>query len=102
MIVGRRFECERIMLGEEGYERCVFVACQLVFDGRPAHLVDNALQDCSWSFEGAAGVTLDFVGGLCRDDPDVRASMARALGLGGETDLRDPWGPSAAATRRLC
>jgi hypothetical protein len=104
MIVGRRFEGERITLGDERYERCVFVACQLVFDGRPVHLVDNVLDGCTWTFEGAAGATLEFVAELCRDDPDLRASMARALGLGDGAEPRPaaPAPSAAAARRRLC
>jgi hypothetical protein len=107
MIVGRRFEGERIALGDERYERCVFVACQLVFDGRPVHLVDNVLDGCTWSFEGPAGATLDFVAGLCRDDPGFRASVVRALGLAaaGGADLAPaPSGTPVppAARRRLC
>jgi hypothetical protein len=105
VIVGRRFECERITLGDERYERCVFVACQLVFDGRPVHLVDNAMEGCTWSFEGAAGATLEFVAGLCRDDPDLRANLARALGLAGpeeEASRAQGRRRAAPASRRPC
>jgi hypothetical protein len=105
MIVGRRFECERIVLGDGRYERCAFIACQLVFDGRPVHLVDNVMDGCTWSFEGAAGATLDFVAGLCREDPELRASLARALGLAAGPCAREepaPAAPPAAPTRRLC
>jgi hypothetical protein len=55
--------------------------CELVFDGRPAHLVDNLFEDCSWSFEGAAGATLEFVTLLCREDSGLRATLTRMLGL---------------------
>jgi hypothetical protein len=81
MIVGRHFERERVMLGGKGFERCVFLGCELVFDGRPVRLVNNMLKDCCWSFEGAAGVTLDFIASLCRDDDAMRSMFAQELGL---------------------
>ena len=82
-IVGRRFEGERVPLGGAAFERCAFVRCELVYDGRPTRLVDNGFEDCRWSFEGAAGDTLDFVAALCRDDPRIKAMFAEALGLEG-------------------
>src|SRR5688500_17203637 len=80
-IVDRRFERERVVVSGGRFERCTFLACELVFDGRPAHLVDNLFEDCSWSFEGAAGATLEFVTLLCREDPGLRATLIRMLGL---------------------
>ena len=80
-VVGRRFEGGRVTLGGAGFERCAFARCELVYDGRPTRLVDNTFEDCRWSFEGAAGDTLEFVAALCRDDPQIRAMFARALGL---------------------
>ena len=38
MIVGRHFERERVVLGGKGFEHCVFLGCELVFDGRPVRL----------------------------------------------------------------
>ena len=86
-IVGRRFEGERVPLGGAGFERCAFVRCELVYDGRPTRLVDNTFEDCRWSFEGAAGDTLQFVAALCRDDPQIKAMFAEALGLEGRERL---------------
>jgi hypothetical protein len=85
--VGRRFEGERVPLGGAGFERCAFVRCELVYDGRPTRLVDNRFEDCRWSFEGAAGDTLQFVASLCREDPGLGAMFAEALGLGGRERL---------------
>jgi hypothetical protein len=86
-IVGRRFEGGRVPLGGAAFERCAFVRCELVYDGRPTRLVDNGFEDCRWSFEGAAGDTLDFVAALCRDDPRIKAMFAEALGLEGRERL---------------
>jgi hypothetical protein len=49
-VVGRYFEHERVLLGGERYERCTFLACVLVFDGRPVELLDNSFEECSWAF----------------------------------------------------
>ncbi len=86
-IVGRRFEGERVLLGGAGFERCAFVRCELVYDGRPTKLIDNTFEDCRWSFEGAAGDTLQFVAALCRDDPRIKAMFAEVLGLEGRERL---------------
>jgi hypothetical protein len=82
-VSGRRFQNKRVVLADRRYENCTFIHCELVFDGRPVHLVDNAFAECSWSFDGAAGVTLSFLAALCQSDPDLRGSVARQLGLGG-------------------
>ena len=60
------------------------MACELVCDGGPVRLVDNLVEDCTWSFEGAAGDTLALLALLCRADPRLRAEVARMLGLAGE------------------
>jgi hypothetical protein len=80
-VVGRHFAHERVVLGGHRYERCSFVACVLVFDGRPVELLDNSFEECSWAFEGPAAVTLDFLASLCRNDAETRAAIARELGL---------------------
>ncbi len=81
IVSGRRIHGKRVVLADRPYERCTFVDCELVFDGRPVHLVDNAFAHCSWSFDGAAGVTLGFLGALCQSDPQLQASIARQLGI---------------------
>ena len=60
---------------------CTFIDCELVYDGQPVQLLDNTFADCHWSFEGAAGITLDFLMALCRDQPEIRSMLARELGL---------------------
>jgi hypothetical protein len=81
VVKGRRFERKRIVLGGHHYHDCTFVGCELVFDGRPMHLLDNHFEDCSSVFEGAAGVTLDFLVALSCEHPEMRAVLARKLGL---------------------
>ena len=80
-VIGMTFEKARVVVSGRRFERCTFIGCELVFDGRPVHLVDNAFRSCAWTFEGAAGVTLDLLAALCRDDPALRATVARELGL---------------------
>ena len=80
-VVGRRFERERVAVSGGRFERCTFAACELVFDGRPVHLVDNLFEDCVWSFEGPAGATLQLLALLCRSEARFRAVLARTLGL---------------------
>jgi hypothetical protein len=89
-IMGRRFERERVVLGSEHYQGCTFIECELVYDGRPVHLLDNDFEDCSWSFEGAAAATLDFLAVLCRKHPEMRAMLAKELGLLGEAAPETP------------
>jgi hypothetical protein len=89
-IMGRHFERQRVMLGGEHYQGCTFVGCELVYDGRPVHLLDNTFEDCSWSFEGAAAATLDFLVALCREHAELRSALARELGLLGEAALETP------------
>ena len=91
-ITGRQFEKERVLLGGRSFEGCLFIDCELVFDGRPVQLTDNRFEDCCWSFEDAAGLTLNFVAAICREDQGLKTMLGEALGLLGETvtaqDLR--------------
>jgi hypothetical protein len=80
-IVAWRFERERVVVSGGRFERCTFIACELVFDGRPTQLIDSTFEGCQWAFEGAAGTTLAFVEVLCREDPQLKAMLARTLGL---------------------
>jgi hypothetical protein len=96
-VTGGRFEKERVPLGGRGFERCLFVGCELVFDGRPVRLTDNRFEDCRWSFEDAASVTLDFVAAICREDQGLRTMLGGALGFFGETAAAQD--PPGARTR---
>lgn len=102
MNVGRHFERERIVLSGKQYEACTFIDCELVFDGRPVHLVDNRFEGCRWSFEGPAGLTLGFLTALCREQPGLRMAMARELGLaaGAFESRGGPAQPRRPASRR--
>jgi hypothetical protein len=81
VIMGRHFEHERVVLGGRHFQGCTFIGCELVYDGRPVQLLDNRLEDCSWVFEGAAAVTLEFIAALCREHAEMRLALVRALGL---------------------
>jgi hypothetical protein len=80
-----RFEKERVLLGGRSFERCLFIDCELVFDGRPVQLIDNHFKNCCWSFEDAAALTLKFVVAICREDQGLKAMLGGALGFLGET-----------------
>lgn len=80
-LVGARFERERVVLGGRHFRCCTFIACELVFDGRPTVLADCRLERCRYSFEGAARATLDLLATLCRDDPRAAAPILRRLGI---------------------
>jgi hypothetical protein len=80
-IIGRRFEGERVVISGAHFERCMFVDCELVFDGRPTRLIDNTFDGCRWLFEGAAATTLDLLTELCRDNPALEEAIAQELGL---------------------
>jgi hypothetical protein len=81
MIVGKRFENERIVVSGRRFERCVFVDCELVYRGGRVDLIANSFDGCRWAFEGPAAETLGFIGALCRDSDEFGMTVARALGL---------------------
>jgi hypothetical protein len=84
-ITDKRFEKDRVLLGGRSFERCLFIDCKLVFDGRPVQLTDNHFENCCWSFEDAASITLNFVAAICREDQRLKTMLGGALGLLGET-----------------
>ena len=83
MVIGKRFQNQRVIVSGSAFEHCVFSDCELVFDGRPTRLVGNTFDHCGWSFEGAAGNTVDFAAALCRDSGEFSMTMARTLGIAG-------------------
>jgi hypothetical protein len=59
------FVDERIDLDGRSFQGCTFQQCELVYSGiAPLTLMDSAVNDCRWSFEGAAALTLDFMRAL--------------------------------------
>jgi hypothetical protein len=84
-ITDRRFEKEQVLLGGRSFERCLFIDCKLVFDGRPVQLTDNHFENCCWSFADAASTTLNFVAAICREDLELKTMLGGALGFLGET-----------------
>ena len=49
------FEGARVELGGAPYHHCTFRQCLMVIDGRPVELDGCTFDNCSWTFEGAAG-----------------------------------------------
>jgi hypothetical protein len=63
---------ERIELDGRTFRGCTFEGCVLVYSGKaPFGMIDCALNDCDWSFEGSAGLTLDLMAALYRNDDEL-------------------------------
>ena len=73
IFIGKTFAGGVIELDGSRFEECVFDQCMLRYAARaPVQLVNCRFISCSWNFEGAAGLTIDFL---------------RALGQGGGVDV---------------
>jgi hypothetical protein len=70
-----------VVISGQRFERCTFVNCELVFDGRPTQLIENTFDGCHWTFEGAAADTLGFVSAMCANSPEFGMMVARSIGL---------------------
>jgi hypothetical protein len=81
MISSFLFEEVTVELGGQQYESCTFRRCEMVMNGRPPHLVGCRFEDCRWSFDGPAGVSLEFFQMLVILDPGVRAGFAKSVGF---------------------
>ncbi len=63
---GQTFKDVKVVLDGNTYAECVFEACLMVFSGaKPVKLIRCTFgKDVSWSFAGAAALTLDFMAAL--------------------------------------
>jgi hypothetical protein len=75
------FQGRRVVISGQRFERCTFVNCELVFDGKPTQLISCNISGCNWAFEGAAGETLGFVSAMCANSPELSMMIARAIGF---------------------
>jgi len=65
--VDRTFENESLFLDLGSFVRCTFTKCQLTYHGDGiVDFQDCIFEDCSWTFEGAAARTLEFLATLYR------------------------------------
>ena len=75
------FEGARVELGGAPYHHCTFRQCLMVIDGRPVELDGCTFDNCSWTFEGAAGNSIAMLKYLCQNDPRMAASVAADFGF---------------------
>jgi hypothetical protein len=72
------FVNERIELDGKTFRGCTFEGCILVYTAKaPFGIIDSALNDCEWSFEGSAALTLDLLAALYRNADDLSRAVAK-------------------------
>ncbi|MDQ3656687.1 MAG: hypothetical protein M3457_16635 [Chloroflexota bacterium] len=65
--VDRKFEDEFLYVDLASFVRCTFIKCELTYSGGgAADFEDCIFEDCSWTFEGAAVRTIDFLATVYR------------------------------------
>ncbi|CAL6700421.1 TPA: hypothetical protein ACNEGM_000210 [Escherichia coli] len=78
-IVGKTYENQKVILDGKTYEECSFVSCSIVYTGTGSiGLVNNTFIDCTWSFEGAAANTLQFLSVIYSDMGDFGRELVEA------------------------
>jgi hypothetical protein len=61
------FTNQRVELDGNAYTNCTFDTCQMVFRATaPVTLQGVNFQNCTWTFDGAAGLTISFMTALYR------------------------------------
>jgi hypothetical protein len=62
---GEAFTNERVVLDGNDYRNCTFTDCQMVFNGTaPVSLHGINFISCQWTFDGPAGLTINFMTAL--------------------------------------
>ena len=62
---GAAFSNETVVLDGNDYRNCTFVDCVIVFRGTAAVSLNGVTtNNCRWTFEGAAGLTVKFMTAL--------------------------------------
>ncbi len=62
---GRTFTNETVVLDGSDYRDCTFTDCVIVFHGTAAVSMNGVTtNNCRWTFEGAAGLTVKFLTAL--------------------------------------
>jgi hypothetical protein len=62
---GAAFANETVVLDGNEYLNCTFTNCELIFQGTNGVLLQGiAFNDCRWTFEGPAGLTVNFMTAL--------------------------------------
>lgn len=61
VIQGKQYNGDTITIDNINYKDCVFLNCNLVFNGGPVGLEYCQFDNCKWSFSGHAATTLAFL-----------------------------------------
>jgi hypothetical protein len=62
---GATFTNERVVLDGNDYRNCTFTNCHMVFNGTaPVSLHGISFISCQWTFDGPAGLTINFMTAL--------------------------------------
>jgi len=62
---GASFSNETVVLDGNEYRNCTFTNCEIVFNATaPSSLNGINFIDCRWTFNGPAGMTIDFMTAL--------------------------------------
>ncbi|HAZ6604220.1 TPA: hypothetical protein J0610_002251 [Escherichia coli] len=78
-IVGKTYKNQKVILDGNTYENCGFFSCSIVYTGNGSiSLINNTFTDCTWSFEGAAANTLQFLSVIYRDMGDFGRELVEA------------------------
>lgn len=64
-VEGKTFVDEQVRVDGNEYVKCIFRRCELQFGAMEAvSMVDCTFDECSWSFTGAAALTVQFMTAL--------------------------------------
>ncbi len=62
---GEAFSNEMVVLDGNDYLNCTFTNCEIVFRGTASVTLNGLyLNDCRWTFDGPAGLTINFMTAL--------------------------------------
>jgi hypothetical protein len=62
---GATFTNERVVLDGNDYDNCTFTNCEVVFSGTASVALNGVtFNDCRWTFDGPAGMTITFMTAL--------------------------------------
>jgi len=79
---GETFEGKTLVLDGNTFQNCVLQECQLIYrGGTPPMLHANTINNCTWTFEEAAGNTLQFMRALVTDNADFGRMIRESLSI---------------------
>lgn len=79
---GETFEGKTLVLDGNVFQNCTLQNCQLIYrGGTPPVMRANVVNNCAWTFEEAAGNTLQFLKALVADNRDFQRMIRENLAL---------------------